>query len=65
MGWIVVTRNPRSQKLVILTFGDELDDFAEFSTEGDANAIATTSPLCAAWGYEAVEITLPTGSGKD
>jgi hypothetical protein len=56
MGWIITTRNPKTKKLVIITDGDEADDFAEFSTEGEANAVAMAVPLCEAWGYNAVEV---------
>jgi hypothetical protein len=56
MGWIITTRNPRTKKLVIITDGNDPDDFAEFHTEGDAAACAIAVPLCAAWGYETVEV---------
>lgn len=60
MGWIIVCRNPRNQKLVII-HNDELDDFVEFGTESEANAVAMAIPVCEAWGFEAVEVSLPSG----
>jgi hypothetical protein len=60
MGWIIVTRNPRSKKLVII-HNDELDDFVEFGTESEANAVAMAIPVCEAWGFEAVEVNFPSG----
>lgn len=60
MGWIIVVRNPRNQKLIAIT-NDERDDLAEFATEGEANAVAMAVPVCEAWGFQAVEVTLTSG----
>jgi len=60
MGWIIVTRNPRSQKLVVI-HNDNYDDVLEFGTESEANAVAMTIPVCEAWGFEAIEIPLTSG----
>lgn len=56
MGFIIVTRNPRNKKLVIVT-GEDDETVAEFETEGEARAVAMAVPVCEAWGYEAVEIS--------
>lgn len=56
MGYILVTRNPRSKKLVIIT-GEDDETVAEFATESEANAVAMAVPVCEAWGYEAVEVS--------
>ena len=56
MGYIIVTRNPRSKKLVIIT-GEDAETVAEFETESDANAVAMTVPICEAWGHQTVEVT--------
>lgn len=63
MGWIIVVRNPRNQKLVAIT-NDNGDDLVEFGTEDEANAVAMAVPICEAWGFQAVEITLTSGQGK-
>jgi hypothetical protein len=57
MGYILVTRNPRTHKLVIVT-GDDDETVAEFATESEATAVAMAVPVCEAWGYEAVEVNL-------
>lgn len=56
MGWIVVSRNPRTKTLVIVT-GDDNETPAEFETESDACAVALAVPICSAWGFEAVEVS--------
>jgi hypothetical protein len=56
MGYILVTRNPSSKRLVIITSDDD-KTIAEFVTESEANAVAMAIPVCEAWGYQAVEIT--------
>ena len=55
MGYILVTRNPRTQKLIVIT-GEDDETAAEFETESDANAVALAVPVCTAWGYQAIEI---------
>lgn len=60
MSFIIVTRNPRNKKLVVITDGDELDDFAEFGSESDASAVASAIPVCVAWGYDVIEIPTST-----
>lgn len=60
MTFILATRNPRTKQLIVIT-GDDQENVAEFQTESEANAVAMALPLCGAWGFEAVEITLPIG----
>lgn len=55
MGYILVTRNPRTKSLVVIT-RDDSDAPAEFATESEANAVAMAVPVCEAWGYQAVEV---------
>ncbi len=64
MGWIIISRNPRTQKLIAITSSEERDDIAEFGTESEAKAVAMAVPLCEAWGFEAVEVSLTSGQGK-
>jgi hypothetical protein len=55
MSYILVTRNPRSKKLVPV-LGEDNETIAEFETESDAIAVAMAVPICEAWGYQTVEI---------
>ncbi len=58
MTYILVTRNPRSKKLVPI-LGEDNETIAEFETESDAAAVAMAVPICEAWGYHTLE--LPNG----
>jgi len=55
MGYILVSRNPRTKKLVVVT-GEDEETAAEFETESDANAVALAVPICTAWGFQAIEV---------
>lgn len=56
MTYILVTRNPRSKKLIPI-LGEDNETIAEFETESDAAAVAMAVPVCEAWGYEALEVS--------
>lgn len=56
MTYILVTRNPRSKKLIPI-LGEDNETIAEFETESDAAAVAMAVPICEAWGYEALEVS--------
>ncbi len=56
MSYIIVSRNPRNKKLVIIT-GEDEETVAEFATESEACAVAMAVPVCEAWGYQAVEVS--------
>lgn len=56
MGFILVSRNPRSKRLIVIT-GEDGDGPAEFATESEANAVAMAVPVCEAWGYQALEVS--------
>lgn len=55
MGWIIVTRNPRTRKLIVVT-EDDCETVAEFATEAAASDAAIGVPVCRAWNYEAIEV---------
>lgn len=55
MGYIIVSRNPRTKRLIVVT-GEDAETVAEFETESEANAVAMAVPVCEAWGFEAVEV---------
>lgn len=55
MSYILVTRNPTTKRLVVVT-GEDDYSVAEFDTEGEARAVAMAVPVCEAWGYEALEV---------
>lgn len=54
MSFILATRNPSNDKLVILT--EENGDPTEFKTEDEAEAAAQTLKMFWAWGHMVVEI---------
>jgi hypothetical protein len=60
MGYILVARNPRNQKLVVIT-GEDGETVAEFETESEANAVAMAVPVCEAWGYQALAVEAKGG----
>ena len=59
MSYIIVSRNPRAKKLVIVTDGDD-NVPAEFKTEGEAIEAAHNTTICKAWGYDVIEIPTAT-----
>lgn len=59
MGYIVVSRSPRTNRLIVVTDGAEdstEDVVAEFATEEEAKERADKVTCCKAWGYEIVEV---------
>ena len=62
VSYIIVTRNPTSQRLMVIQegaqFPDGTDDtvIAEFATEDEAYDRAETLPICRAWGAEIVPL---------
>lgn len=59
MSYIIVTRNPRVKKLVIVTDGDD-NVPAEFKTEREAAEAASNTTICKAWGYDILEVPTAT-----
>jgi hypothetical protein len=59
MSFILVTRNPRNKKLVIVTDGDD-NVPAEFKSEIEASDAASETTICKAWGYDVIEIPTAT-----
>lgn len=55
MSYIIVSRNPRANKLVIVTDGDD-DVPAEFKTEEEAIEAAHNTTICKAWSYQILEV---------
>jgi hypothetical protein len=61
MSYIITTRNPTHNILVIISrgegwAGDDDTSVAEFETEQAAIDAAKQVPCCDAWGYNVVEI---------
>jgi len=52
--YIVVSRNPNSKRLVIIS--DDDDTILEFNSEDEAYAAAKKVACCRAWGAECVPI---------
>lgn len=58
MTYILLSRNPRSNKLVIVTENEEEDNVpAEFESMTDAIEAAHNTTICKAWGYRIAEVT--------
>lgn len=55
MSYIILTRNPSNNKVIVLNDGDERETVSEFKTESEANRVAQLTPVCSAWGYQIVE----------
>lgn len=55
MGYIVLTRNPSTKKLIVI-MNDDHEEIAEFPTENEAIDAVVRSKLCSAWDYEVVEV---------
>lgn len=53
--YIIVTRNPRTQKLAVV-MDEDGDHPVEFTSEDDANRYAGEMVVCEAWGFDLVEV---------
>ncbi len=58
ISYIIVCRNPRSKKLVVVHDGEEHP--AEFDSEDAAYAAAANTTICRAWGAEIVPVDRPS-----
>lgn len=58
--FVVLTRNPRSNKLLFLMDRDE--NVLEFDDEESARDVADQSGICKAWGYDVIKVAAPTAS---
>lgn len=56
MTYILLSRNPRVNKLVIVTDGED-NLPAEFESEEEAIDAAHNTTICKAWGYQVVEVS--------
>lgn len=58
MGYIIVTRNPRTKHVIAITEATTEHDehVSEFDTEQAAGDEAAKIPACRAWGYQVLEI---------
>lgn len=59
MSFIIVTRNPRTKNLVIVTDGED-NVPAECATEAEAIESAHNTTICKAWGYDIIEVPTAT-----
>lgn len=55
MGYVIMTRNPGSGRLIAVVDNDDCD-ISEFATEKEAVEAASNTTICKAWGYEIVEV---------
>lgn len=56
MSYIIVTRNPTGNGLLVIQNDDE--SLAEFEHEYEAHELMENHPLGNAWGYDVVEICI-------
>lgn len=59
MGFVILTRNPTSRKLIAIIDSDDEYAVAEFKTESDAIKAAHNTTVCKAWGYKILEVERP------
>lgn len=59
MSYIILTRNPRSKKLIPVV-NDDGQTVAEFKSEAEALDAASDTTVCRAWGYDVIEVPTPT-----
>lgn len=52
--YIIVTRNPRSGRLIVVSDAD--GDPAQFKTEDDAHEAAKHTVITRAWGYKVISV---------
>lgn len=52
---IVVTRNPRTKRLIPLVNDD--DSVREFDSRDEANIAGNSNVACSAWGFEVLEVS--------
>lgn len=57
MSFIIITRNPGNNKLLVITNEPGEDSPAEFINVIHANIAANDIPICRAWGHEVIEVT--------
>lgn len=55
MGYILLTRNPKNDRLIAIA-DDDHGNLAEFGTEIEASDAAHSTTVCKAWGYQIVEV---------
>ncbi len=53
--FIILSRNPRSGKLLAVVDGDDPAIVAEYDTHSEALEAADNTTMCKAWGFEVVE----------
>lgn len=58
MGYVIVTRNPRTKQAIAIVEGENGYDehMAEFETEELAEQAAANTTACKAWGFQIIEI---------
>lgn len=59
MSFIILTRNPKTRRLLIITDESGSDAPKEFETEDAAIDTAITIKACAAWGFKIAEVHGP------
>lgn len=55
MSFIIVTRNPKTKRLVVIADGDD-ERPAEFDSYESAIRAAIDTPVCQAWSYQIIAI---------
>jgi hypothetical protein len=57
VSFIILTRNPGTRKLLIISLEPGSDAPSEYETEDEAFTQAAHIAVCDAWGFEIVELT--------
>lgn len=62
MGYIIIGRNPNSKRLIVVEKEDaarpDVQEIAEYDTEGEAEKVAQRMPIFKVWPYQVVEVEL-------
>lgn len=58
MDYVVLTRNPNGNVVIIDDGAGEFPNVAVFDSVDEADEMADRQPLCLAWGWQVVELEL-------
>lgn len=56
MSYIIIIKNPRTKKHLVIREDEESDYVMEYETEDEALDATRKMPICNAWSYDIIEI---------